>query len=160
AIYNAPRFSAKRRDGSSVTHGWLEGTKLGHAGALEHLVEFLHAERLGRLEGVGHRIVHGGIDFSQPVRIDAGVLSTLEKLIPLPPLRQPHNLAPIKHLLEIDPQLAQVACFDTSFHRTNPELATRYALPEELHAAGVRRYGFHGLSYEYIASVLGQHDAR
>ncbi|HJY79025.1 MAG TPA: acetate kinase, partial [Burkholderiales bacterium] len=83
AIYSAPRFTAKRRDGTSVTNAWLEGTKLGHGGALEYLVEFLRSERLGSLEGVGHRIVHGGLDFAQPVLVDAGVAARLEKLVPL-----------------------------------------------------------------------------
>jgi len=103
--------------------------------------------------------VHGGLDFREPVLVDASIASEIEKLIPLAPLHQPHNLAPIQRLLERAPELRQVACFDTSFHTTNPELAQRFALPEELHKAGLRRYGFHGLSYEYIASVLVQFDA-
>jgi acetate kinase len=94
------------------------------------------------------------------VRVDAGVLTALEKFVPLAPLHQPHNLKPIRRLLERQPQLAQVACFDTSFHRSQPPVAQRFALPDELHEAGVRRYGFHGLSYEYIASVLPKHDAK
>ncbi len=96
----------------------------------------------------------------QPVRLDAGVLEALTRFIPLAPLHQPHNLAPIRVLLERLPDLPQVACFDTSFHRTNPEVAQRFALPSELHDAGVRRYGFHGLSYEYVASVLPRFDER
>ena len=162
SLYTAPRFSAKWREGTAaVAKSWPEGTKLGHDAALDHLVGFLREQLPGHtLVGVGHRVVHGGLDFSQPVRIDARVATALEKLLPLAPLHQPHNLAPIRRLLEHAPGLAQVACFDTAFHRTNPELAQRYALPEELHAAGVRRYGFHGLSYEYIASMLAQHDAK
>jgi acetate kinase len=160
-IYTAPRFTAKWRDGTAaVAKAWPEGTKLGHDAALDHLVGFLRLQLPGHaLAGVGHRVVHGGLDFSQPVRIDARVATALAKLVPLAPLHQPHNLAPILRLLEHAPGLPQVACFDTAFHRTNPELAQRYALPEEFHAAGVRRYGFHGLSYEYIASMLAQHDA-
>jgi acetate kinase len=92
--------------------------------------------------------------------MDAAVLAKLEKLVPLAPLHQPHNLAPIRALLAAVPDLPQVACFDTSFHRTNPEIAQRFAIPAALHDAGVRRYGFHGLSYEYIASVLAQYDAK
>src|SRR5262249_45238777 len=88
------------------------------------------------------------------------VAAEIEKLVPLAPLHQPHNLAPIRRLLDRAPQLLQVACFDTSFHRTNPDLAERFALPEKLHETGVRRYGFHGLSYEYIASVLPRFDAK
>ncbi len=161
-IYTAPRFVAKRRDGTvAAEKSWTEGTKLGHDGALDHLVAFLRSELADqRLVGVGHRVVHGGLDYSQPVKVDAGVVAALEKLVPLAPLHQPHNLAPIRRLLERVPELPQVACFDTSFHRTNPELAQRFALPQELHEAGVRRYGFHGLSYEYIASVLAKSDAK
>jgi acetate kinase len=88
------------------------------------------------------------------VRLDASVVASLEKYIPLAPLHQPHNLKAIQLLLERQPDLPQVACFDTSFHRSNPDIAQRFALPAELHDAGVRRYGFHGLSYEYIASAL------
>jgi acetate kinase len=92
--------------------------------------------------------------------LNAGVLAALEKFVPLAPLHQPHNLASIRLLLERAPGLPQVACFDTSFHRSNPEIAQMFALPAELHAQGIRRYGFHGLSYEYIASVLPQFDAK
>jgi acetate kinase len=157
----APHFSATRPDGASTTEeSWPAGTKFGHDGALDHLIAFLHAELAGdHLVGVGHRVVHGGPDYAQPVVVDATVAAALEQLIPLAPLHQPHNVAPIRRLLERAPDVRQVACFDTAFHRTNPDLAQRFALPEELHAAGVRRYGFHGLSYEYIASVLGQVDA-
>ena len=88
------------------------------------------------------------------------VLKALERFVPLAPLHQPHNLSPIAALLERAPELPQVACFDTAFHRTNPDVAQRFALPDELHDAGVRRYGFHGLSYEYIASVLPRFDAK
>jgi len=106
------------------------------------------------LLAVGHRVVHGGAEFSRPVRVDASVLSELERLVPLAPLHQPHNLAAIRMLLETQPQMPQVACFDTAFHRAHPQLADLYALPWEYYEAGVRRYGFHGLSYEYIATAL------
>ena len=160
-IYTTPHFIAKRRDGTTAAEKfWAEGSKLGHDGALDHLVAFLRAELADdHLIGVGHRILHGGLDYKGPVRIDAGVATALEKLVPLAPLHQPHNLAPIRRLLDRVPDLPQVACFDTSFHSTNPDLARRFALPEELHEAGIRRYGFHGLSYEYIASVLADFDA-
>jgi acetate kinase len=135
--------------------------KLGHDGALKHLFDFLKQELVDdRLVGVGHRVVHGALDYREPVRLDAKVLATLEKFVPLAPLHQPHNLAPIRALLAAIPDLPQVACFDTAFHRTNPDIAQRFAIPAELHDAGVRRYGFHGLSYEYIASVLPQYDAK
>ncbi len=158
----APHFMAKGRDGAPTTEkSWPAGTQLGHDGALDHLIGFLHAELAGdHLVGVGHRVVHGGPDYAQPVVVDATVAAALEALIPLAPLHQPHNVAPIRRLLERAPDLRQVACFDTAFHRTNPDLAQRFALPEEFYDAGVRRYGFHGLSYEYIASVLAQFDAR
>jgi acetate kinase len=161
-VNTAPHFIATRRDRATTTEkSWPEGTELGHDGALDHLIAFLRAELAGnRLIGVGHRVVHGGPDYAQPVAVDATVAAALEKLIPLAPLHQPHNVAPIRRLLERAPDVRQVACFDTAFHRTNPDLAQRFALPEELHDAGVRRYGFHGLSYEYIASVLPQFDAR
>ena len=108
------------------------------------------------LLAVGHRVVHGGAKYSRPVWIDAAVYDTLEHLIPLAPLHQPHNLAAIRAVRETQPQLPQVACFDTAFHRTHPQLADLYALPWEYYEAGVRRYGFHGLSYEYIAATLPQ----
>jgi acetate kinase len=106
------------------------------------------------LLAVGHRVVHGGQLFSAPVLINATVLAELETFVPLAPLHQPHNLATIRALFETMPSLPQVACFDTAFHRTQPEVAQRFALPRRFADAGVRRYGFHGLSYEYIASVL------
>ena len=113
-----------------------------------------------RLVGVGHRVVHGGLEYTQPVRVDATILAALEKYIPLAPLHQPHNLAPIRALLERSPQLPQVACFDTSFHSGAPPVAQAFALPKAITDRGVRRYGFHGLSYEYIADVLPQYDER
>ena len=161
-IYSAPRFIAKDREGAVMAKkSWPEGTKLGHAGAVEHLFAYVRAEFTGHdLLGVGHRVVCGGLDYTQPVRVNAEVLAKLEQLIPLFPLHQPHNLAPIKLLLERLPELPQVACFDTSFHRTIPHIAQLYALPLEYAESGVVRYGFHGLSYEYIASVLPQFDSR
>jgi acetate kinase len=108
----------------------------------------------GTLLAVGHRVVHGGQNYSKPVLIDAKVLKVLEALIPLAPLHQPHNLAAIRAFQEIMPSLPQVACFDTAFHRTQPDVAQRFALPRRYFDEGVRHYGFHGLSYEYIASVL------
>jgi acetate kinase len=161
-IYTAPHFVAQDRTGKrEAEKSWGEGAKLGHAGALDHLVAYVR-EHLGgdRLVGVGHRVVHGGLEYTQPVRLDSGVLQALEKFVPLAPLHQPHNLAPIRLLLERAPELPQVACFDTSYHRSNPEIAQMFALPAELHAQGIRRYGFHGLSYEYVASVLPGFDAK
>lgn len=111
---------------------------------------------VGSLLAVGHRVVHGGTEFSRPVLVNAPVFNALEKLIPLAPLHQPHNLAAIRAIRETQPEMPQVACFDTAFHRSHPQLADIYALPWEYYEAGVRRYGFHGLSYEYIAAALPQ----
>jgi acetate kinase len=103
---------------------------------------------------VGHRVVHGGPDYQRPVMIDHGVVARLERLIALAPLHQPHNLAPIKSILANFPALPQVACFDTAFHRGHDAVADYYAIPRKLYEDGIRRYGFHGLSYEYIAKTL------
>ncbi|QOZ68046.1 acetate/propionate family kinase [Bradyrhizobium arachidis] len=105
---------------------------------------------------VGHRVVHGGPDYERPVLVDHGVVSRLERFVALAPLHQPHNLAPIRSILANFPEVPQVACFDTAFHRTHGPLADHYAIPHQLHAEGVRRYGFHGLSYEYISRTLPQ----
>jgi len=161
-IQTAPRFIARDNEGRvTAEKSWGEGVKLGHDGAVAHIADFLRGRSDGlELAAVGHRVVHGGMAYSKPVRVEPGVIATLEKFVPLAPLHQPHNLSPIRMLLGRRPELPQVACFDTAFHSTNPDVATRFALPGELHDAGVRRYGFHGLSYEYVASVLGAHDAR
>ncbi|WP_234679864.1 acetate/propionate family kinase [Bradyrhizobium monzae] len=116
--------------------------------------DWLRDELLVTPIAVGHRVVHGGPDYSKPVLIDHGVVSRLERFVTLAPLHQPHNLAPIRSLLANFPTLPQVACFDTAFHRTHDAVADHYAIPHQLHAEGVRRYGFHGLSYEYIARTL------
>jgi acetate kinase len=105
---------------------------------------------------IGHRVVHGGPDFDRPVLVTAEVLARLERYVPLAPLHQPHNLAPIRSILARSPDLPQVACFDTAFHRGHNAIADHYAIPERFYAEGVRRYGFHGLSYEYIATRLPQ----
>jgi acetate kinase len=112
--------------------------------------------RLGdrRLAAVGHRVVHGGLRYSRPARVTPELLAELEALVPLAPLHEPYNLAPIKLAMTLNPELPQVACFDTAFHRTAPEVDQAFALPYSFFEEGVRRYGFHGLSYEYIASVL------
>jgi acetate kinase len=159
-LTTAPRFVAKDARGETVaSHSWGEGASLGHDAALEHILGFLREKAQGlQLLGVGHRVVHGGLKYSQPVRVDRAVVQELEQFIPLAPLHQPHNLTPIRLMLERQPGLPQVACFDTAFHRAQPELAQMFALPRQLHDEGVRRYGFHGLSYEYIASMLPQLD--
>jgi acetate kinase len=161
-IHTSPHFVARTARGIvAAEKSWGDGVTLGHDGAVDYLADFLGREAGGmELEAVGHRVVHGGPDFARPVRIDPEVLAGLERLIPLAPLHQPHNLAPIRMLLARRPDLPQVACFDTAFHSTNPPVSQRFAIPADLHDAGVRRYGFHGLSYEYVAAVLPEHDTR
>ena len=161
-LYTTPRFKARDAAGALVgERQWAQGEALGHDGAITYLAGFLR-EQLGehRLAAVGHRVVHGGLDYAAPVRLTAEIVGHLEQFIPLAPLHQPHNLKPIRLLLANQPQLLQVACFDTAFHRRQPEVAQVFALPPEITERGVRRYGFHGLSYEYIASVLPQVDPR
>lgn len=160
-IHTSPHFVARDPQGAVLAEkSWGDGVKLGHDGAVAHLADFLRQRADGlELAAVGHRVVHGGLEYAQPVLLDHGVLAKLEKYVPLAPLHQPHNLAPIRLLFAHRPGLPQVACFDTAFHATNPDIARRFAIPADLHEAGVRRYGFHGLSYEYVASVLPEYDA-
>ena len=127
--------------------------------ALARLGDWLTAQLAGvRPAMIGHRVVHGGPKFSAPVLIDAAVLVELEALVPLAPLHQPNNLAPIRAIRERFPDVPQAACFDTAFHRLHPEVADRYAIPDAYYQEGVRRYGFHGLSYEYVAHRLAELD--
>ena len=116
--------------------------------------DWLQETQKVHLVAVGHRVVHGGPDYDRPIVVDANVLTHLERLSPLAPLHQPNNLAPIRSLLTRRPDLLQVACFDTAFHRGHSAVADHYAIPEHFYREGVRRYGFHGLSYEYIAGRL------
>ena len=108
------------------------------------------------LVAVGHRVVHGGPDYDRPVLVDQDVLARLERYVALAPLHQPNNLAPIRALLASRPELLQVACFDTAFHRSHDAVTDHYAIPERFYREGVRRYGFHGLSYEYVAGRLSE----
>jgi acetate kinase len=161
-IQTAPRFTARGVEGEMLGEkSWSEGVSLGHEEAVAYIADFLRGQGGGhQLAAVGHRVVHGGMEYAEPVRVDSKVLAVLESFIPLAPLHQPHNLSPIRQLMERRPGLPQVACFDTAFHSTNADISRRFAIPTELHDEGVKRYGFHGLSYEYIASVLPGHDAR
>jgi acetate kinase len=160
-LSTAPVFGAKDADGNTVGERRWE-SPIGHDEALAHVLDWVRARYAGAytLAAVGHRVVHGGAAFAAPVRVDAKVLAALERLVPLAPLHLPHNLAPMRALLERAPAVPQVACFDTAMHRTQPRLARMFALPAELEDAGVLRYGFHGLSYEYVAGVLPDLDAR
>jgi acetate kinase len=123
--------------------------------AIDALAVWLQSKYGGaRILGVGHRVVHGGAAFAGPTTLNSGVLAQLQELIPLAPLHQPYNLAAIEAVFERLPEVPQVACFDTSFHRGHTAVADLVPLPREICKAGIQRYGFHGLSYEYIASVL------
>ncbi|MDR7036030.1 acetate kinase [Methylobacterium sp. BE186] len=149
------------RDGAGVVVAdeTVEAPAPGHEAALLHVAAWLRANsRDLRLAAVGHRVVHGGRAYAEPVQVDAAVLEALERLVPLAPLHQPHNLEPIRIVRRRFPDLPQVACFDTAFHRDQPEMAQLFALPHAMTEAGVRRYGFHGLSYAYVASVLAEYD--
>jgi acetate kinase len=157
-LYGAARFRAKGPDGAALgEHRWDAAP--GHTGALDFLFDWLRSRSDGMtLAGVGHRVVHGGTQHTAPVRIDPAVLADLETLVPLAPLHQPHNLLPIREIAARDADLPQVACFDTAFHATAPDVSQAFALPAHITDRGVRRYGFHGLSYDYIASRLPHHD--
>lgn len=155
-------FVAKGPDGDVLDEAtWSSSPRFGHEDALLHLVSWLSRFREQRRPiAIGHRVVHGGEAFSQPVLIDEAVLQKLETLVPLAPLHQPHNLEPIGIVRRRLPGMPQVACFDTAFHQTQSDIATLFALPREVRDRGARRYGFHGLSYDYIASVLKEFHPR
>ena len=155
-IGTAPRFSAKDGAGARIADDQLGVDVVRDARtALDALATWLRTRYGGaHVLGVGHRVVHGGARFADPVRITPQVVDELRALIPLAPLHQPHNLAAIEAVSERLPDVPQVACFDTSFHRGQPAVAEVVPLPRDLCASGIQRYGFHGLSYEYIASVL------
>jgi acetate kinase len=158
AIGAAPHFVAHDPDGAVlVDRTWPAGHS--YDAVLDDLLTWVDAHLGSRtLVGVGHRIVHGGRDFIAPVRLDETVLVALDALTPLAPLHQPHSLAPVAVIAKLRPGLPQFGCFDTAFHRTMPAVATRYALPRRFADEGVQRYGFHGLSYEFIARRLREID--
>jgi acetate kinase len=151
----SPRLSVKDAKGESLANEEVaarDGTE-----AIDTLATWLRSKYGGsRVLGVGHRVVHGGARFSGPTIVTAEVLTELRKLVPLAPLHQPYNLAAIEAADERLPGVPQVACFDTSFHRGQSSVAELIPLPRELREQGLQRYGFHGLSYEYITSVLPQ----
>ncbi|ACA16069.1 acetate kinase [Methylobacterium sp. 4-46] len=153
---SGPHMIVRDRAGAVVADACFEAGGFGHEEALLQIAAWLRAHRSEhRLAAVGHRVVHGGTAHSSPVRVDDAVLEALERLVPLAPLHQPHNLEPIRVVRRQFPDLPQVACFDTAFHRGQPEVAQLFALPAEISDRGVRRYGFHGLSYAFIAERLG-----
>jgi acetate kinase len=163
ALRTEPRFVARDATGTIVDqHAWSSGEHLSHAQAVEFLLRWgrEHEKAGDCIIAAGHRVVHGGTQFLKPVLIDEHVLSELELFVPLAPLHQPHNISAIRAVAQHSPALPQVACFDTSFHRTQPRVAREFAIPRDLTAAGIQRYGFHGLSYEYIASRLTELDPK
>ena len=155
-IGTQPRMRVADAEGAVITERAFASGEAGDvASAMAKLREWLEEHLAGRIPvAVGHRVVHGGPDFDKPVLINEAVLAELERYVPLAPLHQPNNLAPIKRIRELLPEMKQVACFDTAFHRGHGDLADRFAIPERLYQEGVRRYGFHGLSYEFIARRL------
>jgi acetate kinase len=156
-IGSSPRLVAKDGEGGLLSDERLDAGVRDGRSALDRLAAWLRSRYGGaRVQGVGHRVVHGGARFAAPVIVTAEVLAELSKLVPLAPLHQPYNLAAIEAVSERLPGVPQVACFDTSFHRGAAPVAELVPLPLEIRSAGVQRYGFHGLSYEYIASVLPQ----
>lgn len=151
----SPRFKAKDSNGKVIAEAALNGSgaAFGHPEALAHLVQWMretHGEKY-TIVAIGHRMAHGGADFVKPTLIDDGVIERLEQLIPLVPLHQPHNLAAIRAVSRLRPELPQVACFDTAFHQGRQRVTERMGLPDEMFKRGMRRWGFHGLSYEFIA---------
>jgi acetate kinase len=151
----APRIRITDGRGSVVEDRTLRAQGFDHAAATREIIET--GRTLLKEESVvafGHRVVHGGLDFAAPMRVTEAMLEDLAKLEPLAPLHQPHNLAPIRAIMQLAPQIPQIACFDTAFHRTQSTLAQAFALPRRFAEEGVRRYGFHGLSYEYLVSRL------
>ncbi len=154
----APTFVAKSADGETIDERtWPNRPEFNHESLMAHIIDWIRERRQERdldLLGVGHRVVHGGSEYSCPVKVDNAILNKLEALIPLAPLHQPHNISPIRTVAKLNPNLPQVACFDTAFHSTNLKHTRLFALPRYLIREGVYRYGFHGLSYEYIARQI------
>ncbi|MBQ0960599.1 acetate/propionate family kinase [Ideonella sp. 4Y11] len=157
------KFGLYPRQGAALWTGQIEGLEAAGDTAFDNALQrLLHdcTQRGARLVAVAHRIVHGGDDFVAPCRLDAAALRRLRRLEPLAPLHQPHNLDGVAAFLQARPQLPQIGCFDTAFHATLPALERLLPIERTLAAQGLRRYGFHGLSYHYLAQTLPQHSAR
>ena len=154
-IGTRPHFLARDPSGKLLTERRWTDSNQAFSSLLDAVINWAETH-LGSdtLIAVGHRVVHGGSDHVHPECVTADLLTALDRLTPLAPLHEPHNIAPMRTIAAARPGLPQVACFDTAFHHTMPVIATRFALPREYEAAGIRRYGFHGLSYEYIALRL------
>jgi acetate kinase len=154
-IGTQPRLRAETGDGSMLIDRHYASNEIADvAAAITAAGHWLRDVQAIELAAVGHRVVHGGPNYDGPVLVDADVLARLERYVPLAPLHQPNNLAPIRALLASRPDLLQVACFDTAFHRSHDTVTDHYAIPERFYGEGIRRYGFHGLSYEYVAGRL------
>ena len=158
---SATKMVAKDRSGARIADQGIPGERVRHDQAFDALLKWFQATQTGwQIIAVGHRVVHGGDRYSQPTVIDATVLAHLTSFIPLAPLHEPHNVAGIRALQALMPDVPQVACFDTAFHRSQPDVAQVFGLPRALTAEGIKRYGFHGLSYEFIARALPEHSHR
>jgi len=159
-IGSEPKFIAHDGTGREIkSRSWPQGVARSYEEIFDDLLKWVEAH-LGRakLAGVGHRVVHGGRNLTQPVILTPDVLAEIETLIPLAPLHQPHSVHAIKAITGLRPNLPQVACFDTAFHRGHAPVTRYFALPRELSDSGIERYGFHGLSYEFIAARLAEID--
>jgi acetate kinase len=153
-IGTAPHLVCHDGGGERIADESVPGGNYGEAMAALHRWFAGHVGSEAGFAGVGHRVVHGGLSHAEPVLIDARVMSDLEALVPLAPLHQPHNIAAIRAVAANAPRVPQVACFDTAFHRSEPAVAQTFALPRAMTERGIRGYGFHGLSYEYIVSAM------
>ncbi len=157
AIGIAPRLRVVDANGVVVEERAFASNGFDHDAAMREILSVgTKLLRGAPVAGFGHRVVHGGLRYDSPVRVTQGVLDDLARLAPLAPLHQPHNLAPIRTILNVAPQIPQVACFDTAFHRSQSLLAQAFALPRRFTDAGIRRYGFHGLSYEFLVARFGE----
>jgi acetate kinase len=158
-LTQAPQLTVRAPNGDILLQReWQADTHPGYAELLKILIEWLTGHFAAPLLVAGHRIVHGGPRYRAPLLLNAQVLADLRATVPLAPLHLPHNLEPIDALAELYPELPQIACFDTGFHATTTRVERLFGLPRALADAGIERYGFHGLSYEYIASCLPQLD--
>jgi len=154
-IGGRPKLRAKGEDGSSLVDKEFATNEVPDvAAAMSAVRDWLRETQKSTLVAVGHRVVHGGPDFDKPVIVDEEVITRLESYVPLAPLHQPNNLAPIRLLLRTRSELPQVACFDTAFHRGHDSLADHFALPQRFYDECIRRYGFHGLSYAFLVEEL------
>jgi acetate kinase len=159
-IGTAPHFFAQDQHQHILAdEHWQDAESIDHAHCLLAIATLLRKHYQGiKLLGVGHRVVHGGVHYSAPVLLTPGIIGALSDLSPLAPLHQPHNLAAIRAVAKAMPDMPQIACFDTAFHRSQSELNQLFGLPYSCFERGIRRYGFHGLSYEYVSSVLQQRE--